>query len=251
MAQSLFDWDDDEEEKADENVALIRFQPDPFAFEQEKVDDRRQVPDDEGDPLELYPQSIEHRFDPFTGAPDNVAPPPTDPLSYSDPAHETPEPFQFQRDSSDSRSALFQFKPGPSEPQQEQQGYLRDPSDLTTGPLGDLDEIVREHADQAETVDFLPEPFEPQPISVEEGSRRSGLAFSAGIVFFSSVVFMLFLGWIADLLVGSSPWGLVGGIVLGSIIGFIQFFRITSQIFNTKKSESAMRPLLMDDDETP
>jgi F0F1-type ATP synthase assembly protein I len=30
---------------------------------------------------------------------------------------------------------------------------------------------------------------------------------------------------------GSSPWGIVAGIVLGSLIGFVQFFRITSQIF--------------------
>ena len=37
---------------------------------------------------------------------------------------------------------------------------------------------------------------------------------------------MLILGWGADLLLGSAPWGIVGGIVLGSLIGFIQFFRI-------------------------
>ena len=55
---------------------------------------------------------------------------------------------------------------------------------------------------------------------------------------------MLFLGWGADLLLGSSPWGLVGGIVIGSIIGFIQFFRITSQIFNNGEDKNAIRPLL-------
>ena len=57
------------------------------------------------------------------------------------------------------------------------------------------------------------------------------MAWSAGIAFFAAVVFMLILGWGADLLLGTSPWGIVGGIVLGSIIGFVQFFRITSQIF--------------------
>lgn len=70
-----------------------------------------------------------------------------------------------------------------------------------------------------------------EPESFSENTRRSGLAWSAGIVFFASVAFMLILGWGADLLFGSSPWGLVGGIVLGSLIGFIQFFRLTSQIF--------------------
>ena len=80
---------------------------------------------------------------------------------------------------------------------------------------------------------FAPQQF--TSVSTDEAVRRSGLAWSAGIVFFSSIAFMLFLGWGADLLLGSSPWGLVGGIVLGSIIGFIQFFRLTSQIFDSKR----------------
>ena len=67
--------------------------------------------------------------------------------------------------------------------------------------------------------------------STAETIRQSGLAYSAAIVLFGSVVFMMILGWFADLLLGSSPWGVAGGIVLGGIIGFIQFFRITSQIF--------------------
>ena len=67
--------------------------------------------------------------------------------------------------------------------------------------------------------------------SMAETVRRSGLAYSAGIAFFASVVFMLVIGWGADLLFGSAPWGIVGGIVIGSIIGFVQFFRITSRIF--------------------
>jgi F0F1-type ATP synthase assembly protein I len=67
--------------------------------------------------------------------------------------------------------------------------------------------------------------------SADETIRQSGLAYSAGIAFFAAVVFMLILGWGADVLLGSSPWGIVGGIVIGSIIGFVQFFRITSQIF--------------------
>jgi len=91
-------------------------------------------------------------------------------------------------------------------------------------------------------------PFAPE--TTAENVRRGGLAWSAGIALFASVAFTLFLGWIADKLLGSSPWGLVGGIVLGSIIGFIQFFRISSQIFNTDKKDPAMRPLpTRDEDE--
>lgn len=69
------------------------------------------------------------------------------------------------------------------------------------------------------------------PESYGETARRSGLAWSTGVVFFSAVVFMLILGWGADLLFGTSPWGIVAGIVLGSLIGFVQLFRLSSQIF--------------------
>ena len=82
------------------------------------------------------------------------------------------------------------------------------------------------------------------PPTQGEVVRQSGLAWSAGIAFFGAIVFMLFLGWIADLLLGISPWGIVGGIVLGSIIGFLQFFRITSQIFKNSDSIPAEHPLL-------
>ena len=78
------------------------------------------------------------------------------------------------------------------------------------------------------------EPFvisEAEPESMAETVRRSGLAYSAGIAFTAAVVFMLVLGWGADVLLGTSPWGIVGGIIVGSIIGFVQFFRLTSQIF--------------------
>jgi F0F1-type ATP synthase assembly protein I len=99
-------------------------------------------------------------------------------------------------------------------------------------------------------------PFEPPFVPVqyvapppEETVRQSGLAWSAGVVFFGSVAFMMFLGWGADLLLGSSPWGLVGGIVVGSIIGFIQFFRISSQIFSSKRRSAGTSFLSNDDDE--
>lgn len=78
------------------------------------------------------------------------------------------------------------------------------------------------------------EPFtlsQPDAESMAETARKSGLAWSMGVVFFSAVVFMLILGWGADLLFGSSPWGMVVGIVIGALIGFVQLFRLSSQIF--------------------
>ena len=88
-----------------------------------------------------------------------------------------------------------------------------------------FDEDPRDDADK----NFIISEAEPE--SMAETVRRSGLAYSAGIAFVAAVVFMLILGWGADLLLGTTPWGVVVGIVLGSIIGFIQLFRISSQIF--------------------
>jgi F0F1-type ATP synthase assembly protein I len=84
------------------------------------------------------------------------------------------------------------------------------------------------------------------PQSTAETVRQTGLAWSAGIAFFGAIVFMLFMGWLVDLLVGTSPWGIVGGIILGSIVGFMQFFRITRQIFRPLTSMPAEKPLLSD-----
>ena len=73
-----------------------------------------------------------------------------------------------------------------------------------------------------------------EPESLAETARKSGLAYAAAITLFGSIVFMLIIGWFADLLLGSSPWGIVGGIILGAAIGFFQFFRLTSQILKDK-----------------
>lgn len=80
------------------------------------------------------------------------------------------------------------------------------------------------------------EPFAYTPPTAEESSRMSGLAFTAGIAFVSSVAFMLVLGWLVDTFIGTAPWGIVGGIVLGSIIGFVQFFRLNSQILKNSNT---------------
>jgi hypothetical protein len=92
---------------------------------------------------------------------------------------------------------------------------------------------------------FTPIPY--IPATQTESIRQSGLAWSAGIAFFGSVAFTLFLGWLADLLLGTSPWGIVVGIVLGSMIGFLQFFRITSRIFPAKEDGPDVRPLMLSD----
>jgi F0F1-type ATP synthase assembly protein I len=70
-----------------------------------------------------------------------------------------------------------------------------------------------------------------QPLTTAEALRQSGMAWSAAVGLFGSILFMLILGWFFDLLTGASPFGKVGGILIGAAIGFYQFFRTTSQIF--------------------
>lgn len=91
---------------------------------------------------------------------------------------------------------------------------------LSSSPSATIDdsEIIFSHA--------APKSAEPF-----DAARARGLAFSAGIAVVGSVTFLMLLGWFADLLMGTKPWGVVGGIIIGGILGFVQLFRIAAQIF--------------------
>ncbi|NNE67737.1 MAG: AtpZ/AtpI family protein [Pyrinomonadaceae bacterium] len=97
----------------------------------------------------------------------------------------------------------------------------------TNDAVGYPPEKSKEPEPVVEKLDFVPE-------TKAETIRKSGLAYSAAIALFGSVVFMLILGWFADLLLGIRPWGTVVGIAIGAVIGFMQFFRITSQIIRPR-----------------
>ncbi len=64
----------------------------------------------------------------------------------------------------------------------------------------------------------------------EEQNRRSGLAYSAGLVLFFSVATLAGLGLLLDKWLHVSPWLAVVGIVLGTVVGFYEFFRIISRM---------------------
>jgi F0F1-type ATP synthase assembly protein I len=100
-------------------------------------------------------------------------------------------------------------------------------TDSRSGVLGLFDSAETDAGWKSEEPVIVP----TEPETTAETIRRSGMAYSAGVAFTAAVVFMLILGWGADLLLGSSPWGIVIGIVVGSLIGFVQLFRISSQIF--------------------
>ena len=118
----------------------------------------------------------------------------------------------------------------------------QNPDDFDSDVSPDQTFIASEPA--AQTEDVIPVLLRYSPDSLAESTRKSGLAWTAGIVFFGSVAFMLVLGWIADVVLGSSPWGIVVGIVLGSAIGFMQFFRITSRILSHPTAETPPRMLI-------
>jgi len=64
----------------------------------------------------------------------------------------------------------------------------------------------------------------------ESVARKSGLVYAAVFSFVLSTVTMLGLGWALDRWLGTSPWLVVTGIVLGAGVGFYQFIRLLSRI---------------------
>ena len=64
----------------------------------------------------------------------------------------------------------------------------------------------------------------------DETARKSGIAYGAAITLFTSVAAFLALGWLIDRWLGTQPWCLVAGIVLGAAAGFYQFIRLTSKL---------------------
>ncbi|MBA3571295.1 MAG: AtpZ/AtpI family protein [Pyrinomonadaceae bacterium] len=64
----------------------------------------------------------------------------------------------------------------------------------------------------------------------QEVTRKSGMAYAAVFSMVGAVVVCLLVGWVLDSWLGTSPWLLVGGIVLGSIVGFYEFIRVLSKV---------------------
>lgn len=64
----------------------------------------------------------------------------------------------------------------------------------------------------------------------QEANRKSGLAYGAALNLFACVVALTGVGWALDRWLETAPWLLVTGIVLGAVVGFYQFVRITSKL---------------------
>jgi ATP synthase protein I len=63
----------------------------------------------------------------------------------------------------------------------------------------------------------------------QEENRKTGLAYAAGITLFATVAAFCGLGWLVDTWLGTKPWFLVTGIVVGSAAGLVQFVRMSAK----------------------
>ena len=65
----------------------------------------------------------------------------------------------------------------------------------------------------------------------QDENRKAGFAYAAGIALFASVATFCIIGYFLDRWLGTAPWLLIGGIVLGSAAGLLEFVRISSKTY--------------------
>ena len=61
-------------------------------------------------------------------------------------------------------------------------------------------------------------------------NSKSSVVYGAVLSLAFSIVSCLLVGWALDRWLGTSPWLIVAGILLGSVAGFMQFIRLMSRI---------------------
>jgi ATP synthase protein I len=65
----------------------------------------------------------------------------------------------------------------------------------------------------------------------QDENRKSGFAYAAALTLFASVASFCGVGWLLDRWLGTEPWFLIGGIVLGSAAGLYEFVRLSSKTY--------------------
>jgi ATP synthase protein I len=61
-------------------------------------------------------------------------------------------------------------------------------------------------------------------------NRKSGALIGAVMALSSSIVSCLIVGWLLDRWLGTTPWLIVVGIIVGSVAGFMHLIRVMSRI---------------------
>ena len=61
-------------------------------------------------------------------------------------------------------------------------------------------------------------------------NSKSSVVYGAVLSLAFSIVSGVVVGWVLDRWLGTSPWLIVAGIVLGSVAGFTRFIRLMSRI---------------------
>jgi ATP synthase protein I len=64
----------------------------------------------------------------------------------------------------------------------------------------------------------------------QDANRKSGIAYAAAFSLFAAVVSGLIAGWLLDRWLGTRPWLLVTGLILGSAAGFYELVRASSKL---------------------
>jgi ATP synthase protein I len=64
----------------------------------------------------------------------------------------------------------------------------------------------------------------------QETNLKTGIAYGAAVSLFAAVVGGLIVGWLLDRWLGTGPWLLVVGLILGAVGGFYEFIRTTSRL---------------------
>ena len=61
---------------------------------------------------------------------------------------------------------------------------------------------------------------------LQENIRRSGPAAAAGYTLIGAIIVVGGIGYAVDYWLGSSPWFLLGGLLLGIVVGFYELSKI-------------------------
>lgn len=64
----------------------------------------------------------------------------------------------------------------------------------------------------------------------QEANRKSGIAYAAAFSLFAGVVAGMLIGWLLDRSLGTRPWLLVVGLILGAAAGFYELVRASSKL---------------------